>query len=246
MGTVIAQGISALLCILYIVRYMPSLKLWKADWFIGLQDVKDRLKLGIPVGFQGAFIALGGLILQYSLNGLGTVSVAAFSSAMKIDSFATLPLTSFATTLSVYTAQNYGARNIERIRRGFKQCTAMSVSFAVVIGVVNILFGQYLAAIFVRDEPQIVYMAHQYLIINGSCYVLHSLLNIFRHSLQGLGNGMVPALSSTMELVMRSFTAFVLIRNFGFLGACFAAPLSWLGAGLPMAVVYIRTMKKLR
>jgi putative MATE family efflux protein len=244
-ATVIAQLISGLLCIPFIVKKLPLIRLGRADWKISFRDIREHVYVGLPMGFQMSIIAIGVVVLQFVLNGQGTLAVAAFTAASKIDQVANMPMNSFGATMATYTAQNYGARKIDRIRKGVIQCLTMSCSFSVLMGLIFILFGDKLAGIFVGSDPQVVSMAHTYLIIVGSCFVLLATLLVVRQTLQGLGNSIVPTIAGIMELVMRVFAAIILSRFFGFYGLCFSHPLAWLGACVPMVIALIFALKKL-
>jgi Na+-driven multidrug efflux pump len=158
---------------------------------------------------------------------------------------ATMPMQSFGVTMATFTAQNYGARKFDRIRAGVVQSCTISGVFSILIGILFFLTGSHLAAIFVGADPDAVRLAHIYLKVNGSCYIMLSLLFIFRNTLQGLGNSMIPTVAGIMELVMRTLAAIILPAFFGFAGACLAGPLAWLGACVPLSIAFGLTMKKL-
>jgi putative MATE family efflux protein len=244
-ATVIAQLVSGLLCIPVIIKKLPILRLTKADWKISGTEIKEHLRVALPMGFQMSIIAIGVVVLQFALNVLGTTAVAAFTAAQKIDQVATMPLNSFGVTMATYTAQNYGARKIERIRKGVFQCFFMSGAFSILMGLLFVFTGNYLAAIFIGSNPLAVSLAHTYLIINGSFYILLAILLIVRQTLQGLGDSIFPTVAGVMELVMRMFAAITLSKFFGFTGLCFASPLAWLGAIIPMIIALAFTIKRL-
>ncbi|GHV91825.1 MATE family efflux transporter [Spirochaetia bacterium] len=244
-ATVIAQLLAGLLCIPVIIKRLPMLWLTKADWKISGAEIGEHIRVALPMGFQMSIIAIGVVVLQFALNGLGTTAVAAFTAAQKIDLVATMPLNSFGATMATYTAQNYGARRIDRIRKGVFQCFFMSGSFSILAGLLFVFTGNYLAAIFVGSNPQAVSLAHTYLMINGSCYILLSILFIIRQTLQGLGDSLFPTVAGIMELVMRMFAALTLSKLFGFTGLCFASPLAWIGAVIPMVIALGFTIKRL-
>lgn len=245
-ATIIAQLASALMCLIYIQKKLPILHLEKEDWRVTRWDVGQHLKVSMPMGFQMSIIAIGAVVLQFVLNGLGSVAVAAFSAAQRIDQIATQPMNSFGTTMTTYTAQNYGAGRIDRIKKGVFQCGVISVGFSIVMGLVNIFAGYQLAGIFVgAGEPKVQSLAQTYLQINGAMYFVLALLFLFRFTLQGLGKGFMPTVAGIMELVMRTFAAVFLTSLVGFAGACWASPLAWVGACIPVAVAYVVTIRKL-
>lgn len=245
-ATVISQMASALMCLWYIKKKLPILHLTAEDWRMTSWEIKQHVKICMPMGFQMSIIAIGAVVLQFVLNGLGSVAVAAFSAAQKIDQIAVMPMNSFGTTMGTYTAQNYGAGKIDRIRKGVFQCSLISVGFSIVMGLINIFYGFQLAGLFVRaGEGSVQSMAQTYLQINGASYFVLSLLFIYRFTLQGLGKGFMPTVAGIMELIMRIFAAVFLTAAFGFAGACWASPLAWVGACVPLAVAYFMTMRRL-
>jgi Na+-driven multidrug efflux pump len=158
---------------------------------------------------------------------------------------ATMPMQSFGVTMATFTAQNYGARKFDRIRAGVTQSCIISGAFSILIGTLFFLIGNHLAAIFVGADLLAVAQAHIYLKINGICYILLALLFIFRNTLQGLGDSLIPTVAGILELVMRTLAAIFLPAFFGFAGVCFAGPLAWLGACVPLSIAFGLTMKKL-
>lgn len=246
LATVTAQIISCILCIIYIVKKEPILRLEKKDWEVTGKDLLRSVRIGVPMGFQISIIATGAIILQVALNSLGHIAVASYTVAQKIDLIAILPMMSFGLAMATYVGQNYGARNIPRIRSGVKQCCAVSLSFSVLIAMINIFAGHLLIRIFVGpDQTEVIDKAQTYLNINGSMYWVLALLFIFRYSLQGLGRSFVPTVAGIMELIMRAIGAVILTKYMGFTGACISNPLAWIGACVPLGIAYFLVIKKL-
>ncbi len=246
-ATVTAQSISAILCAVYLVKKQPSLLLRKKDWLrVTFRALLRSARIGLPMGFQASIIAIGSIILQWALNSLGPISVASYAVAQKIDIVGILPLMSFGLAMATYTGQNYGAGNVARIRKGVRQCAAISLTFSLAIGATVIFGGGYLIAIFVGpDQPDVMANAQTYLNINGSMYWILSLLFIFRYTLQGLGQSLVPTVAGVMELAMRAVAALILLDAFGFPGVCAANPLAWIGSCVPLAIAYAVSIRRL-
>lgn len=247
LATVVSQAVSSILCIFYIKRKLPGLQLKKEDWRITLQDVKVHLKVGLPVGFQNSVIVIGALALQIAFNQLGAQAVTAYTVQAKIGSFATLPLNAFGTSMATYTAQNYGACNLERIRRGVRQCMAITMPLAVLLSVTIILAGRPLAWIFLGSGEEAVFaLVQKYLRMVCPFYFGLQALLVYRGVLQGLGKGLLPTIAGVMELIGRFAGALVLAKIYGFAGACIAEPLAWIGAAVPVLISYYCTMRELR
>ena len=245
-ATVASQLVAGLCCTAYVFKRFTILRLTRADWNMSRRYLWAHIRVALPMGFQASIIAIGAILVQFALNRLGAQSVAAFSAAQKIDMVATLPMMSFGITMATYVAQNYGARNLERIRRGVLQCNLMSVGFSIAVAAANIAWGPELIRLFVGDgEKEVVSLAQTYLNINASMYWVLALLFVFRYTLQGLGQSIVPTFAGVMELCMRALAAIVLARCLGFTGASMASPAAWIGSCVPLAIAYYFTSRKL-
>lgn len=198
------------------------------------------------MAFQSSIIAIGAMILQGALNALGSVAVAAFTAAQKLDTLIIQPLMSFGITMATYVAQNYGAGNLPRIRKGVRQCSVMSVAISLLGGLLVILAGKPLVRIFVGSgQNEVVDLAQVYLVINGACYCILALLFIYRYTLQGLGKSLVPTVAGVMELVMRTLAAVFLAQIIGFAGVSWANPIAWAGATIPLGIAYFVMISRL-
>jgi putative MATE family efflux protein len=244
-ATVIAQLLSGFFCIPVIIKKLPILRIKREDWKVDLRELGEHLRMAIPMGFQMSIIAIGVVTVTFALNILGTTAIAAFTAAQKIDMVATMPLGSFGAAMTTYTAQNYGARKIDRIEKGVFQCSLMSCSFSILMGLLFFFIGNHLAAIFLGSDLETIALAHTSLKISGSFYFFLACLFIFRQTLQGLGDSLIPTIAGITELLMRTFAAIILSRRFGFIGICFAGPLAFVGACIPLTTAIIVTLKRL-
>ncbi len=248
LATVASQFCGNIICFWYIKSKVPAIHLTAED-IRGLdrKTLYAHLKIGLPMGFQASIIAVGAVVLQVALNNLGAVAVASYAASQKVDAVALMPMMSFGMAMAAYTAQNYGARKYDRIIEGVKKCVCMSVGFAFLAAAFNITFGTDIMYLFVGDgQDEVIGYGRLYLVVNGLCYFILALLFIFRYTLQGLGQSTVPTLAGIMELLMRVAAAVFLVKYYGFLGACFANPLAWLGACLPLAWAYFVAQRKFK
>jgi len=245
-GTLLAQLLSSLLCLVYIKKKVPILHMRREDLRINKEDIVIHLRVALPIGIQMSVISIGAVMLQFALNGLGALAVAAFTTATRVEQMMVMPLHSFGAAIGTYSAQNYGARKIGRISKGVFQCGLIMVSIAAIGSIINIFFGYQLATIFIgRDETEVLLMTQYYLRINGTFLVVVAFLFLFRSVIQGLGKGVAALSSGVMELLMRLFAAFVLVRMLAFTGVVWAGPIAWIGAAIPIIVVYVISMRKL-
>ena len=254
LATVISQLVAVALCFRQVGR---SSRILQADSLRSLrwegEDVSapgrlalSNLWVGLPMGFQASLISLGVVLIQGSINTMGTASIAAYAAAHRIDGIAVEPLRSLGTAMSTFTAQNYGAKQYRRIRQGLKECILVSLLLSAFLSLLMIFGGRWLSGLFIgAEEDGILGMSHQWLMIHGFLYGILALLFDFRYTLQGLGNTGIVLQASMMELAARVFSAFLLIPSLGFLGSCIETPLSWLAALLPCLIVWRNTAGKL-
>jgi putative MATE family efflux protein len=243
-ATVIGQLSSVIMCFVYIRKRFPVLRLTREDWRITGKDLLEHFRMAIPMGLSLSIVAVGFIVVQYVLNDLGHIAVAGVTAAMRIDTIAVMPLSSFGVALGTFVAQNYGAGRIDRVKKGVTQCIMIVVGFSFVMGTIIFFGGYTMSGFFVGgDSEEVQRYAQTYLRINGAMYFVLSLLFVYRLSLQGLGKALAPAVGSIAELVMRIFAALILSRIFGFVGICWANPLAWVGATIPLGILYYTTIK---
>ena len=246
LATVVSWAIATGVFLLYIARRVPELHVRREDWRLSWSFLRAHLAIGLPMGFQATIIAFGAVILQVALNGLGPVAVAAYAAAQKVDTIAMMPMMSFGAAMAAYTAQNYGAGKFSRIRTGVRACCRMSVGFSLLAGALVIAAGPYFMTLFVGpEEVEAIRLGQTYFLVNGLTYWILSMLFIFRYTLQGLGQSIVPTVAGVMELVMRATAGIVLVDALGFLGACLGNPMAWLGSCVPLAIAYVMTVRRL-
>ncbi|MDN6487340.1 MAG: MATE family efflux transporter [Ancrocorticia sp.] len=246
LATVIAQLTSALLCLGYLVRSIEALHVGRADWRVGAAALGRQLKIGLPMGFQQSIIAIGTLAVQVSLNGLGATAVAAYTTATRVDGLAVAFLMSLGLAVSTFTAQNLGAGYTERIKTGVRQALVMSFVVSLFLSVTLVSAGNPIVRSFVGSgEETVVAMAHEYLVINGTLYVVLGVLFVTRSALQGLGRTLIPTLAGVLELAMRVSAAVVLSQVLGFQGIVSANPLAWIGASMLLVPAGIVARRKL-
>ena len=245
-ATILSLIIGNIICFFHIKNKVPILHVKREDFRFDKKVIWEHLRIGIPMGFQSSIIAIGAVVLQMALNTLGPVAVASFAAAHRVDGIAVMPMMSFGVAISAYTAQNFGAKKFARINEGVKKCIWMSCSFSIAVAIFNVFFGANIIELFVgAEQAKVVEYGRLFLIINGGFYWTLSLLFIFRFTLQGLGESMVPTIAGAVELLMRILTAVFLVDYWGYLGACLAAPLAWIGACIPLAIAFFIVRKRL-
>ncbi|MCI5994387.1 MAG: MATE family efflux transporter [Blautia sp.] len=244
-ATVIAQGVSGLSCLVYIMKKVPVLKMSRKDWNMDWSLVKLQLRVGLPMAFQFSITAIGTMLVQTAFNTLGSTIVAAYAAGVKIEQLVTLPFLALGTAMATYTAQNTGAGKIKRVRQGFRTASWMSFLYAVVSGIFVVTVGKYMIYLFLSgDLTEIMQAVDLYFKCIGPFFIPLAVIYIFRNGIQGMGYGVLPMMSGMAELVGRVVCAAIASRYGSYFGMCMASPLAWvLAAGLLIGM-YIYIMKK--
>lgn len=246
-ATVIAQLFSGVLCFFYSMKKYQILRLRREDWRFDKYFWLNHLGMGLPMAFQFSITAIGSMIIQSALNSLGSTSVAAFTAGSKIDQFATLPLVSLGVAIATYSAQNYGAGQIDRVRTGVTRAALLSAAWSIIGGAAVILFARPLTELFVGAESaEVIRLSRQYLMINGSCYIFLGLLFVYRNALQGISRSILALIAGVCELIMRALVAFLLVGALGFTAVCIASPTAWFGAMIWLMTSYFAVIHKIR
>ncbi len=244
-GTCIAQFISAILCLAYMLIKYPMLRIKKQDFSFDFKYVLEHLKIAFPMMVQFSIIGLGVITVQSVCNQFGTDTIAAFSAATRIEQLATLPLFSLGHALTTYVAQNFGARLIRRIRQGVLQCFILSSGASVILAILSYAWGKNLAALFLNNpSEEILAQSALYIQITTLFYIFLAQIFIFRQALQGMGRAIIPLISGIIELIMRWFAAFSLAAYMGYKGICYAGPIAWTSAAIFVFISYIILIKR--
>lgn len=245
-ATIVSLVIGNIIFFFYVKNKIPMVHFHFEDVRFDKKIIWEHLRIGIPMGFQSSIIAIGAVVLQMALNGLGPIAVASFAAAHRVDGIAVMPMMSFGVAISAYTAQNFGAKKFARINEGVKKCIWMSCAFSFAVAAFNVLFGADIIELFVgAEQTQVIDYGRLFLVINSGFYWILSLMFIFRFTLQGLGESIVPTIAGAVELVMRILAAIFLVEYWGYFGACLASPLAWVGACIPLTIAFLIVRKRL-
>ena len=244
-ATVISQGISGILCLIYIIKAVPELHLKLEDWHMNWRLAGWQMRIGIPMAFQFSITAIGTIMVQTALNTLGSLAVASFAAATKIEQVVTQAYMAMGTTMATYCAQNTGAGKMDRVRKGFRSATIMVSIYAVVTGVLLIFFGKYLTILFVKDNlTQVMGMVDIYLRCVSLLFIPLAIVIVYRSGIQGMGFGLLPMMAGVAELVGRGVVSVISGKMGSYTGACLASPVVWVLAGSLLLAMYFYIMKK--
>lgn len=243
-ATVISQGVSGALCLVYIVKKVPLLHMTREDWKLSGALLGTQIRIGIPMALQYSITAVGTMMVQASLNILGSTLVAAYTAAGKIEQIVTQAYVAMGTTMATYGAQNMGAGNISRIRQGFKASTVIGVVYAVVSAALVMTVGKYMTYLFVSEDVALIMdSVNTYLVCAGIFFIPLAIVNIYRNGIQGLGYGLLPMMAGVAELAGRGVVAVIAARQKSYLGVCLASPAAWVLAAFLLIGMYYYVVK---
>lgn len=246
-ATVISQGISGILCLLYIVKYVPELRLKKSDWKLRGNLVKSQISVGIPMGLQFSITAIGTMMVQSALNMLGSYHVAAFTAGNKIENIFTQAYVALGTAMATYNAQNIGAGKLERVRDGFRKANIIGIGYSIITGIVLVTVGKYLSYLFISDNAaEVIPMVDTYLRCVGIFLIPLHFVNVLRNGIQGMGYGILPMMAGVAELAGRGVTAVIAAERMSYFGTCMASPMAWIIASALLIGMYFYVMKDMK
>lgn len=227
-ATVISQVLSTAICLVKL-RRIDILKLSRTD-FEGCRNMYPELfRNGLPMALMNSITAVGCMVVQYFVNGLGVAYTSAFSPCSRYLNLFMQPACTAGFAMSSFTSQNFGAKKFERIRSGLHVCVSIALVTYFTLGSVMFFFPEWLAGLMLNSSETIS-LAAEYLKICGMMVFAVDLLFVFRSGCQGMGRPFIPMISGIIEMIMRISIIVIFIGRFGFAAAAWADVAAWLGA----------------
>ncbi|MGN0154192.1 MAG: MATE family efflux transporter [Lachnospiraceae bacterium] len=246
-ATVTAQAVSGIICLIYMIKKYKTFAFTKKDWTFSSKHAFTLCGMGVPMGLQYSITAIGSVILQAAVNAMGETIVAAVAAGTKISMFACCPFDAMGSTMATYGGQNVGARRLDRIDQGLKDCIKLGVGYSLLALIFMILFGQKLALLFVdAKETELIHYIYMFLIGNAAFYIPLAFVNIVRFMIQGLGYSTFAILAGVCEMFARGIVGFFLVPAFGYLFVTIASPIAWIFADAFLIPAYMYVMKRLQ
>ena len=247
LGTVLAATIALVLCAVFMHQKFDVLRLHKSDWKFDKHMLSSQLKIAFPMSVQFSVLSVSMMVIQAACNSFGPEVIAAFTAALRIEQLATQPLLALGMAMATYSAQNFGAKKISRIRQGIRFTALVSFVIAVLMSLSVRYIGRDMISVFLaEDNAFIISVGKTYLGISTLFYFFLGLIFIFRNTLQGMGQAWLPLIASLTELFVRSFAAIFLANTMGYQGIFYASPAAWIGAALVVTVGYAVTIRKFK
>ena len=246
-ATVLSQAVSGILCLILIIKKFDLLHLKREDWKLDWGYSRYLLIMGLPMGLQYSITAIGSVILQASVNTLGSTAVASMTAGSRISMFVVCPFDALGSTMATFGGQNVGAGRLDRLGRGLRSAVILGAIYSALILVILIFFGRDLILLFVSaKEAAVIAQAKQFLVTNAAFYLMLALVNIVRFLIQGKGFSGFAVFAGVFEMVARTLVGLVFVPIFGFTAACSANPLAWIFADCFLIPAFFHCRKKLQ
>ena len=199
-ATIIAQAVSAVLCILRLIRMRETLMLTKKSLIPDKEMTRQVVKLGLPSGLTQAIFSLAAIVVQALTNSFGTTVMACSIVVMRVDGFAMMPNFTFGMAMTTFVGQNVGARRMDRVHQGTKEGTVLAFIVSTTLTVCILFFGKYLMMLF-TDTQELIDMGVHMLRILAVGYIAMSITQCLSGVMRGAGDTMTPMWVSLMTTV---------------------------------------------
>lgn len=247
-ATAVSQLLSGIGCVFVMAKRFPILRLSKEDKVFSSKLAKHMLGVGLPMGLQFSITAIGSVVVQWSVNGLGVNAVAAVSAAGKLSAFFACVFDALSSTMATFAGQNIGARKLDRVGQGLRAAAILGIVYCLLAFAAVTLFVRPLLTLFIdsQAEAEVMDMGARFLRINASFYIPLLFVNIVRLCIQGMGYTRAAMFAGMFEMVARTAVALLLVPALGFTGACFANPAAWVMADVFLIPCYLHIMRTLK
>ena len=243
-ATVLAQLISGIACLVYMIKRFDILHLSRKDLKPDAYSMSRLCAMGVPMGLQYSITAIGTMMVQSALNMLGSYAVAAFTAGSKIEQIFTQAFVAQGTASATYNAQNIGAGKLERVREGFRASHFIGIIYSVVVGSFLFFAGKYFAYLFISDNiEEVLPMVAIYVKCVALFFIPLYFVNVLRNGIQGMGYGLLPMMAGVAELAGRGITATIAAGKSSYVGTCLASPVAWVFASVLLWGMYFYVMK---
>ncbi len=248
-ATNVSQGISALLCLIYIRKKIPVLSPKNRDWKLNRDYVRIQLSIGLPMGLQFGITASGTMIMQTAINKFGSVAVAGFTASSKVQNLLTQGMMAIGQTMASYTGQNFGKMDIDRINKGTGDAMKIMVVYSFVSALVAVLALPYLMSIFFSSDismAELLPWGKTYIYISVIFYIPLAAIFIYRNAMQGCGYSFTAMSLGILEFFARLITALLSMKLGSYELAVGSDAAAWLVAGVASYLLYRYVIKDIR
>ena len=241
LATVISQGFSVLLCIIYMWKKYPIFRVEKKDFFIKLELLKRLFCSGFSMAMMMSLVFFGTLALQTAINTFGTNIIVAHTASRKLTEFFMLPFSVFGITMATYCGQNKGANEPERIKKGIWQSLFITWGWSVIVIILSYTIAPFLIYMVTgTTNREIILTSQKYLRINTIFYFVPATISILRNAMQGIGDHFTPIFSSGLELIGKISVVIFLVPSLEYFGIIISEPIVWVVMVIPLIIKIIK------
>ena len=241
LATVISQGFSVLLCIIYMWKKYPIFRVEKKDFFIKLELLKRLFYSGFSMAMMMSLVFFGTLALQTAINTFGTNIIVAHTASRKLTEFFMLPFSVFGITMATYCGQNKGANEPERIKKGIWQALFITWGWTVIVIILSYTIAPFLIYMVTgTTNREIILTSQKYLRINTIFYFVPATISILRNAMQGIGDHFTPIFSSGLELIGKISVVIFLVPSLEYFGIIISEPIVWIVMVIPLIIKIIK------
>lgn len=248
LGTVLAQILAAVYC-LAAVRKIEICRLGKESRVLDGRILREEIKMGIPMGVQNIITAIGGLVVQATVNGFGILFLTGYAAANKLYVLLEIAATSYGQGILTYTAQNIGNGDAKRIRGGLYAALLIGAATALIMSGIMVFAGGDIVGLFIKEHEngaeEMIRVGYHYLCVLSLGFPLLYWLYVFRACIQGMGDSIIPMLSSLVQVFMRVMCALLLTRMVGKEGIFWGEVLAWTGADLLLSFICVKRISRI-
>ena len=251
-ATVASQAVSGAACLIYMRKKYPILRMTKEERRFDLHSCGVLCSMGIPMGLQYSITAIGSIVLQSSVNALGSLYVTAVAAGTKVYQLLACPFDAMGATMATYCGQNVGACRLDRLGQGIRACSLLGLGCSAIAFCAMLRFAPQCALLFLdpgeAGVPLLMELTARYIVIQSAFSFPLSLVNIVRFSIQGMGFSPFAILAGVLEMAARTVVGLLLVPAFGYTAACFASPAAWVCADLflvPASAACIARLRRL-
>lgn len=245
LATVLSQLTAGIGCLVRMLRGYPMLRMERGDWRWEGRRMRELCLMGFPMGLQFSITAIGSVMIQTAVNGLGTAYVTAVTAASKVSMFFSCPFDAMGSTMATYGGQNAGAGRWDRLRRGLRDCVLLGAAYSVLALGALYVWADSLNMLFLdADSAALLPLARRYLLTLALFFFPLALVNILRLLIQGMGFSPLATLAGVLELAGRAAVS-MLVPSLGFAAACFASPAAWVMADLFLLPACLYCLRRL-
>ncbi len=246
-ATLVSHAVACMLNGIYVLKFNKDVNLTRNDFRLKKETVLHQIRLGLPVSLQFTVTSVGSMCMQSVVNSFGTNIIAGFTAAGRVEQLTNIPMSSLGVANQTFVGQNYGAGNYGRILNSVKKLFVLNIFVSVIMSITLFTIGTPVVSLFLTENnPKIMAAAKRYILAIAQCYSLVSILFLMRNTLQGLGFTYANSVAGIGEFFGRLSVAFIFTPLIGFDAICYAAPVAWLLADIPLICIYLSKRRKFK